>query len=50
VTKKSVPAKRVQQSKSKPAVPDFLARLKKIYRKKMKVTGAEIIARDRDGF
>jgi antitoxin (DNA-binding transcriptional repressor) of toxin-antitoxin stability system len=31
-----------------PAMPDFLARMKKIYPKPLKVTGAEIIARDRE--
>jgi antitoxin (DNA-binding transcriptional repressor) of toxin-antitoxin stability system len=34
--------------KRKPEMPDFLARLKKIYRTPLKVTGAEIIARDRE--
>jgi antitoxin (DNA-binding transcriptional repressor) of toxin-antitoxin stability system len=30
-------------------IPDFMARLKKIYgNRKMKVTGAELIAKDRD--
>jgi antitoxin (DNA-binding transcriptional repressor) of toxin-antitoxin stability system len=32
-------------------IPDFMGRLKKIYgNRKMKVTGAELIAKDRDRF
>ena len=31
-----------------PEIPDFLSRLKKIYRKPLKVTGAEIISKDRE--
>ena len=31
-----------------PEVPDFLARLKRIYGKPLKVTGAEIVSRDRE--
>jgi antitoxin (DNA-binding transcriptional repressor) of toxin-antitoxin stability system len=37
-----------ESEKKNPEMPDFLARLKKIYRKPLKVTGAEIIARDRE--
>ncbi len=31
-----------------PEIPDFLSRLKKIYGKPLKVTGAEIISKDRE--
>jgi antitoxin (DNA-binding transcriptional repressor) of toxin-antitoxin stability system len=42
-----VPAK----NESRIEIPDFEARLKKIFgNRKMKVTGAELIARDRDRF
>jgi antitoxin (DNA-binding transcriptional repressor) of toxin-antitoxin stability system len=37
-----------ERAKKNPEMPDFLARLKKIYPKPLKVTGAEIIARDRE--
>ena len=29
-------------------IPDFMARLKKIYKKPLKVSGAELIAKDRE--
>ena len=37
-----------EPEKKSPPLPDFLARLKKIYGKPLKVTGAEIIAKDRE--
>jgi antitoxin (DNA-binding transcriptional repressor) of toxin-antitoxin stability system len=33
-----------------PRLPDFLARLKKIYRKPVKVSGAELVSRERDRY
>jgi hypothetical protein len=35
---------------SAPPRPDFLARLKKIYKKTLKTTGADLVAFDRDRF
>jgi antitoxin (DNA-binding transcriptional repressor) of toxin-antitoxin stability system len=38
-----------ERDEKTPEIPDFLARLKKIYgNKKLKVTGAELISRDRE--
>jgi len=37
-----------EREKKTPEIPDFLSRLKKIYGKPLKVTGAEIIAKDRE--
>lgn len=50
--RKRVIASLVPAKPSTPARrPDFLARLKKIYRgKKLKITGAELVARDRERF
>ena len=46
-----VPATKEARKGSCIELPDFEARLKKIYgSRKMKVTGAELIARDRDRF
>jgi antitoxin (DNA-binding transcriptional repressor) of toxin-antitoxin stability system len=33
---------------AKPPMPDFMARMKKIWKKPHRVTGAELISRDRD--
>lgn len=38
------------QPATSPPRPDFLARLKKIYRKPMKVSGADLISRERDRY
>jgi antitoxin (DNA-binding transcriptional repressor) of toxin-antitoxin stability system len=47
--RKRVIARLIPEGEKKTAeMPDFLSRLKKIYRKPLKVTGAEIIARDRE--
>jgi len=35
---------------SAPTRPDFLARLKKIYKKTLKTTGADLVAFERDRF
>jgi len=35
---------------SAPPRPDFLARLKKIYKKTLKTSGADLVAFDRDRF
>jgi antitoxin (DNA-binding transcriptional repressor) of toxin-antitoxin stability system len=50
--RKRVIATLIPAKKEKPIeLPDFEARLKKIYgTRKLKVTGAELIARDRDRF
>ena len=37
-----------ESDKKSPELPDFLARLKRIYRRPLKVTGAEIITKDRE--
>jgi antitoxin (DNA-binding transcriptional repressor) of toxin-antitoxin stability system len=37
-----------ERGKKKPVIPDFLARLKKIYKKPLEITGAELIAKDRE--
>lgn len=37
-----------ERDRKVPKIPDFLSRLKKIYGKPLKVTGAEIISRDRE--
>lgn len=37
-----------ERDKKTPQMPDFLGRLKKIYGKPLKVTGAELIAKDRE--
>ena len=47
--RRRVIARLVPEAGGKPAeLPDFLARLKKIYRKPLKATGAELIAKDRE--
>jgi len=47
--RKRVIARLIPERDSKvPEVPDFLSRLKKIYGKPLKVTGAEIISKDRE--
>lgn len=47
--RKRVIARLVPENDEKtPEIPDFLARLKKIYGKPLKVTGAEIISKDRE--
>ena len=38
------------QPASVPQRPDFLARLKKIYKKTLKLTGADLLASERDRF
>jgi antitoxin (DNA-binding transcriptional repressor) of toxin-antitoxin stability system len=38
------------QADSAPQRPDFLARLKKLYKKTLKVSGAELVAAERDRF
>jgi antitoxin (DNA-binding transcriptional repressor) of toxin-antitoxin stability system len=38
------------QPDTAPERPDFLARLKKLYKKTLKVSGAELIASERDRF
>jgi antitoxin (DNA-binding transcriptional repressor) of toxin-antitoxin stability system len=46
--RKRVIAKLIPSPAASPRLPDFLARLKGIYKNKpLKVTGAELIARDR---
>lgn len=37
-----------ERPKKKPQIPDYLARLKRIYKKPLKVTGAELISKDRE--
>jgi antitoxin (DNA-binding transcriptional repressor) of toxin-antitoxin stability system len=37
-----------EAEKRTPTMPDFLSRLKKLYRKPLKATGAEIVAKDRE--
>jgi antitoxin (DNA-binding transcriptional repressor) of toxin-antitoxin stability system len=37
-----------ERREKKPEIPDFLSRLKRIYGKPLKVTGAELIAKDRE--
>lgn len=37
-----------ERDKKTPQLPDFLARLRKIYGKPLKMTGAELIAKDRE--
>ena len=40
-----------EREEKTPEIPDFLGRLKKIYgNKKLKVSGAQLIARDRERF
>jgi len=42
--------RKVARLYSAPPRPDFLARLKKIYKKTLKTTGADLLAIDRGGF
>ena len=37
-----------ERGEKKPEMPDFLARLKEIYRKPLPTTGAELISKDRE--
>jgi antitoxin (DNA-binding transcriptional repressor) of toxin-antitoxin stability system len=46
--RRRVIARLVPEGSQPVQLPDFLARLKKIYRKPLKVTGAELIAKDRE--
>ena len=38
------------QSSAKPPMPDFIGRMKKIFKESPRVTGAKLISRDRDRF
>jgi hypothetical protein len=42
--------RKTARSYSAPPRPDFLARLKKIYKKTLKTAGADLVAFDRDRF
>ena len=37
-----------ERVKKKPEIPDYIARLKRIYKKPLQVTGAELISKERE--
>lgn len=52
ITRRKRPVARLMPAQVRPAPerPDFMARLKKIYKKTLKISGAEIVSSERDRF